>query len=173
MSMEFIATQTSTGDDFTEFTFDDAVDFDDYSEMYCTFSLGTGGSRDLLVRFGDSGESGVLTTSTYSLITSNINAGALSTGSAVTGEPSLYIATHPVIDSEEGIAGSVRIYLNRDSSGVTRLSLLSTNEGKDALFITTGYNTTTQDDLKYFRLYVNSDDLISGSNVTCYKMKRS
>ena len=60
MTYEFIETKVSTGSDFN-FTFADAVDFDDYCEMLCVFNLGTSGSRDLNFYVGDTSEGGVLT----------------------------------------------------------------------------------------------------------------
>jgi len=172
MGMEFIATQTSTGSDFTEFTFADAVDFADYSEMYCSFQLGTGSNRDINARLGDTAAGAVLTTPTYDLIKSDNTAGTFS--SVATTGMTLWVVGEDRVDSVYGLSGYVRVFLVRNSSNETFLASQGYQQGKDSFFITSGYNTTVDAaDLKYFRLYVGADDLESGSNVTCYKLKRS
>jgi len=173
-SYEFIDTQTSTGSDFTEFTFADAVDFADYSEMYCNFQFGTGlsGYYDIKIQVGDTDEGEVLTASTYDFTKTYNNAGTL-TQQMVTGIGEWSWGSFPVMDAFEGVSGYVRVYLVRDSSNDTFLSSQTFIQGKDVWFLGGGYNTTTQDDLKYFRLFIGADDLESGSNVTCYKVKRS
>ena len=170
-TMEFIATQTSTGSDFTEFTFADAVNYDDYSEMFCTFSYGTPTvSKDLNVRVGDTSAGGVVTTSTYDLCLTNNDGGTLVSSAATSGE--WYFATSATLGSQAGVSGYVRVYLIRDSDE-TFLAAQSMIQAEDNWWVSTGKNTTSDlSDLKYFHLYVNGT-LASGSNITCYKIKRS
>jgi hypothetical protein len=168
---EFIDKQTSTGNDFTTFTFADAVDFDDYSEMLAVFNIGTSSSRDCLVRVGDTSEGGVLTGS-YQQQKSDNNAGTW-TSETHSGENRWNPATHPRIDSADGVSGWVKIYLAVFNDGSTRLMEQAMIQGQDSVFIAGGYNTTSQDDLKYFLFYVDGNYLVSGSNITCYKLKRT
>ena len=172
-SMEFIDTQTSTGNDFTTFTFDDAVDFDDYSEMYCSFALGTTSSRDIQVQVGDTAAGAVLTDATYDQTRSDNTAGTF-TNETGTGINQWYMGTHSRVDSEEGVSGYVRVFLTRNSSDETFLAIQGFAQGADSFFLMSGKNTTADaTDLKYFRLKIGTNGLSSGSNITCYKVKRS
>ena len=171
-TMEFIATQTSTGADFTQFTFADAVNFTDYSEMFCTFSFGTDASKDVNIRVGDTAEGAVLSDATYDLCLTNNDAGSL-TSSAASGSTEWYFATSGTLGSQAGVSGYCRIYLVRSSAGETFLAAQAMIQGENNWWVSTGKNTTIdQADLKYFRLYLNGT-LVSGSNITCYKIKRS
>lgn len=173
MGMEFIATQTSTGDDFTAFTFADAVDFTVYSEMFCQFAIGTSSSSDINLQVGDTADGAVLTDTSYDQTRSDNTAGTFSNETA-TGINQWYIGTHPRVDSEEGVSGYVRVYLVRDSSDDTFLATQGFAQGADSFFLMGGKNTTADAaDLKYFRLFTNADNLSNGSNITCYKLKRS
>ena len=170
---EFIDTQTSTGNDFTEFTFADAVDFSAYSEMYCTFAFGATSSRDVNVQVGSSSESGVLTDTTYDGVRSDNTAGSQSneTGS---NDNQWYMGTHARVATQNGVSGHFRIYLVRNSSDETFLAGQGLAQGADSLFWTGVINTTTDaPDLKYFRIFVGADVLVSGSNISCYKVRSS
>ena len=172
-SMEFIATQTSTGNDFTEFTFATAVDFTEYSEMYCSFALGTTSSRDIQVHVGDTADGAVLTTATYDQTRSDNTAGTF-TNETGTGGTEWYMGTHARVDSEEGVSGYVRVFLTRNSSDETFLAIQGFAQGADSFFLMSGKNTTADAaDLKYFRISIGTNGLSSGSNITCYKVKRS
>jgi len=173
MSMEFIDSQTATDStDFTDFTFSTAVDFADYSEMFCTFSFGTTSTSDIQVRVGDSGESGSLTTSTYNQQSSD-NTGGTFTNETNSGENQWAVARHPRVASQNGCSGYVRVYLIRDSNDDTFLSFQSAVEGYESIFMASGWNTTVQTDLKYFRILVSANRNIAGNYVACYKLKRT
>jgi hypothetical protein len=168
---EFIDTQTSTGNDFTTFTFSTAVDFDDYSEFLAVFNIGTGSSRDICFQVGDTSQGGVMT-GNYQQQKSDNTAGTW-TSESHSGEAQWCPASHPRIDSADGVSGWHRVYLAYYNDGTQRLMEQAMIQGQDSLFIAGGYNTTSQDDLKYYRIYIGANDLVSGSNVTCYKLKRS
>ena len=170
-SLEFIDSQTSTGNDFSTFTFSDAVDYDDYCEMRAVFNLGTTSSRDICLQVGDTAQGGVMTGS-YQQQKCDNNAGTWTTETH-SGEAQWCPASHPRIDSADGVTGWVRIFLAYFNDGSTRLMEQAFIQGQDSFFIAGGYNTTSQDDLKYFRIYIGSNDLVSGSNVTCYKLRKS
>ena len=172
-SLEFIATQTSTTNDFAEFTFATAVDFTAYSEMYCSFALGTTSSRDIQVHVGDTTDGAVLTDATYDQTRSDNTAGTF-TNETLTGGTEWYMGTHARVDSEEGVSGYVRIYLTRNSSDETFLATQGFAQGADSFFLMSGKNTTADaTDLKYFRISIGTNGLVDGSNITCYKVKRS
>ena len=171
--MEFIDSQTATGTaDFIDFTFATPVDFANYSEMVCTFSFGTTSTSDIQVRVGDSGESGSLTTSTYNMQKSD-NTGGTFTNESNSGQASWNPATHPRISSQDGCSGYVRVYLIRDSNDDTFLSFQSAIEGYESIFMASGWNTTVQTDLKYFRIFVDDTRNIAGNYIACYKLKRT
>ena len=173
MSMQFIDSQTATGTaDFIDFTFATPVDFTDYSEMFCTFSFGTTTTSDIQVRVGDSGESGSLTTGTYNMQKSD-NTGGTFTNESNAGENQWAPASHPRISSQDGCSGYVRVYLIRDSSADTFLSFQSAIQGYESIFMASGWNTTVQTDLKYFRIFVSASRNIADNYVACYKLKRT
>ena len=96
----------------------------------------------------------------------------------MTGENGIYIASHPTTDSEEGVALPVKLeFISIVIQVVIHVfHYYPRIRGKMDFLSQQDYQTIlTQDDLKYckYQLYVNSADLMSGSNVTCYKMKRS
>lgn len=168
---EFIATQTSTGNDFTTFTFGDAVDFDDYSAMIAYFSIGTNGSFDLQCQVGDTSGGG-LETGGYQYCKADNNA-ATWTAEYSSGSSSFSLATHPRLDSGDGCSGYISVYKALFNTGNDRLMLQSFAQGHDSSWISTCYNTNTLSDLKYFWFGLTSNDLVSGSNISCYKIRRS
>ena len=172
-SLEFIATQTATDStDNPVVTFSTAVDFSAYSEMYASFQIGLTQTSDINFQVGDTGEGGVITTSTYQQVKSDNSAGTI-TSEVASGQDKWASASHPRIASQNGVSGYVRVFLFRDSSDVTFLSYQAMIEGADSVFIASGTNTTTQDDLKYFRMFFENDRNIAGNNITFYKVKRS
>ena len=172
-SLEFIATQTATDStDNPVVTFSTAVDFTAYSEMYASFQFGTTQSSDINFQVGDTGEGGVITTSTYQQVKSD-NSNGTFTSEVASGQDKWASASHPRIAAQNGVSGYVRVFLVRDSSDVTFLSYQAMIEGADSVFIASGINTTTQDDLKYFRMWFEGDRNIAGNNITFYKVKRS
>ena len=170
-AMEFIATQTTTGTDFTTFTFAEAIDFSEYSEMYCTFSLGTDSSTGIRVQVGDSG----------GLVTSGANySNQLTDNTAGTphhedkaDENYWRVAQHPRADTPEGIGGSLKIFLVRNTDDETMLGIQAFSAGVDSWWLIGGELRQVETDLKYFRLFIDADTLSDGSNVTCYKVRRS
>jgi hypothetical protein len=169
MTYELIEAKTSTGSDMN-FTFSTAVDYSDYSEMLCVFNIGTNGSRDLKFYVGDTSEGGVLT-GNYQQTKSDNNAGTWTSewhSSAAEWTP----ASHPRIDSADGVSGWHRVYLAIFNDGTKRLMEQAFIQGQDSVFIAGGYNTTAQTDLKYYNFSVD-DNFTSGSTATTYKLKRS
>ena len=173
MGYEFIATQTATDStDNPVVTFADAVDFSAYSEMYASFQIGTTLTSDINFRVGDTGTGDVITTDTYQQVKSDNSDGSF-TSEVASGQGQWGAASHPRIASQNGASGYVRVFLFRDSSDVTFLSYQAMIEGADSVFLASGTNTTTQDDLKYFRMFFEADRNIAGNNITFYKVKRS
>ena len=168
---EFIATQTSTGNDFSTFTFSDAVDFADYSAMIAYFSIGTNGSFDLQCQVGDTSGGG-LETGGYQYCKADNNASTW-TAEYSSGSSSFSLATHPRLDSADGCSGYISVYKALFNTGTDRLMLQSFAQGHDSSWISTCYNTNTLTDLKYFWFGLTSNDLVSGSNISCYKIRRS
>jgi hypothetical protein len=169
---EFIDDQVSSGsDDFVLNTFADAVDFADYSEFLCVVNLGTTDSRDMQFFVGDTSEGGVLT-SDYNQNKCDNNAGTW-TIEANTGRTEWAIASHPRIDSADGVSGWFKIFLGYFNDGTTRLMMNSMWQGQDSVFMGSGYNSTEQTDLKYMLFRINGTTLVSGSNINMYKLKRS
>ena len=141
--------------------------------MFCSFALGTTGSRDIGVRVGDTADGAVLSSSTYDQTRSDNTAGTF-TNETMTEEDQWYMGTHSRVDSEEGVSGYVRVYLIRNSSDETFLATQGFAQGADSFFLMSGKNTTADAaDLKYFRIFVGANVLSNGSNITCYKLKRS
>ena len=176
MGMEFIDTQTSTGSDFTEFTFADAVDFADYSEMYCTFALGTPSTRDVTFRIGSSSDGGVLTTSSYNFAKTTQDGSATLVQQYVSGATEFSLFTHPLVESQNGVSGYVRIFKITAGDSDTFLQMSAFAQGTSAMYWCGGKNSTVNlADLKYFSLIIasGSNELVAGSNMSCYKVKRS
>ena len=173
-SVEYIDTQTITGSpaDFPQITFSTAVDFTAYSEMYCSFSIGTVASRDITFRFGDTDAGAVNTGSYYTYVTSDNTNGTLS-NEVHAGNSEGRVANHPRIDAQQGVSGLIRIYLTTAGDDDTHLQWNSFVNGWDSWFIGGGQYTQIQDDLKYFQLYGGGDDIQVGGNITYYKVKRS
>lgn len=168
--MEFIATQTSTGNDFTTFTFADAIDFTDYSCMIAHFALGTDDSRTLQIQLGDTTAGGLINTN-YDSCYSDNEAGTW-TSSYSSGNSSFEPAHHPRLFSTQGVSGYIRVYLAY-SGTAERLMMQAVIQGHDSTWLSSAYNTNTLTDLKYFRLFVGDPVLSNGSNITCYKIRRS
>ena len=173
-SVEYIDTQTITGSpaDFSQVTFSTAVDFTAYSEMYCSFAIGTQNSRDITFRFGDTSAGAVNTGSYYTYVTTDNTDGTLA-NEVHAGEDQGRVANHPRVDAEQGVSGLIRIYLTIDDSADTHLQWNSFVNGWDSFFIGGGQYTQGQDDLKYFQLYGGGNDILVDSNITYYKVKRS
>jgi len=173
-SVEFISTQTITGSaaDFSQVTFSTAVDFTAYSEMYCSFAIGTVASRDITFRFGDTDAGAVNTGSYYTYVTSDNTDGTLA-NEVHAGENQGRVANHPRIDAQQGVSGLIRIYLTTAGDDDTHLQWNSFVNGWDSWFIGGGQYTQIQDDLKYFQLYGGGNDIQVGGNITYYKVKRS
>ena len=168
--MEFIDTQTSTGNDFTTFTFADAIDFTNYSCMIAHFALGTDDSRTLQIQLGDTTAGGLINTN-YDSCYSDNEAGTW-TSSYSSGNSSFEPAHHPRLFSTQGVSGYIRVYLAY-SGTAERLMMQAVIQGNDSTWLSSAYNTNTLTDLKYFRLFVGDPVLANGSNITCYKIRRS
>ena len=173
-SVEYIDTQTITGSaaDFSQVTFSTAVDFTAYSEMYCSFSIGTVASRDITFRFGDIDAGAVNTGSYYTYVTTDNTDGTLA-NEVHSGQDQGRVANHPRIDAQQGVSGLIRIYLTTAGDDDTHLQWNSFVNGWDSFFIGGGQYTQIQDDLKYFQLYGGGNDIQVGGNITYYKVKRS
>ena len=173
---ELIDSQTSTGTNpFDEITFADAVDFADYSEMYCTFALGTPLTRDVTFRIGSSSDGGVLTTSSYNFAKTTQDEGTL-VQQYVSGEPEFSLFTHPIVESQNGVSGYVRIFKITAGDDDTFLQMSAFAQGTKAMYWCGGKNSTVNlSDLKYFSLIIasGSNELMADSNMSCYKVKRS
>jgi len=173
-SVEYIDTETITGSaaDFSQVTFSTAVDFTAYSEMYCSFSIGTVASRDITFRFGDTDAGAVNTGSYYTYVTTDNTDGTLA-NEVHSGQDQGRVANHPRIDAQQGVSGLIRIYLTTAGDDDTHLQWNSFVNGWDSFFIGGGQYTQIQDDLKYFQLYGGGNDIQVGGNITYYKVKRS
>ena len=131
---ELIDSQTSTGTDpFDEIEFADAVDFTEYSEMYCTFALGTPATRDVTFRIGSSADGGVLTSSTYSFAKTTQDRGSL-IQQMVSNQSEFSFATHSIVVSQAGVSGYVRVFLVEHDDDDTYLSTQAYIQGTQAMY---------------------------------------
>jgi len=174
MGLEFIDTQTITGQeaDFTEITFDPIIDFDDYTELYCVFSVGTLASRDLKFALGDSSQSGVINSGGLYEYAKTDQKNGTQTNELSSGENDFRVASHPRAESAEGCSGYIRCFITNTSSGDEKIAMQAFSNGTDVWWWCGGQiDQAVNRDIKYFKFFCGGSFQV-GANITYYKLPK-